>query len=240
MLSHQNQKEVENKMRDCVRLDKARVQVGKISRFGLLELSRQRLRPSLRESSESICPRCGGTGRIRNIKSIAPAIIRLARDELVKEQTTRVVVELPLDISAYIINEKSEDIANLKIASDAELIILPNNNLERPNYKISRYREDNDEFASKSSFEISTEEKETLYEKDNDTNTEKAAVDNIVPESRIPVSRNNNSSLFKKIISIFIKDKKEEKNTGKRYRKNYKQRNNRYNKNKNYYKKTKN
>ena len=240
MLSHQNQKEVENKMRDCVRLDKARVQVGKISRFGLLELSRQRLRPSLRESSESICPRCGGTGRIRNIKSIAPAIIRLARDELVKEQTTRVVVELPLDISAYIINEKSEDIANLKIASDAELIILPNNNLERPNYKISRYREDNDEFASKSSFEISTEEKETLYEKDNDTNTEKAAVDNIVPESRIPVSRNNNSSLFKKIISIFIKDKKEEKNTGKRYRKNYKQRNNRYNKNKNYSKRTKN
>ena len=76
MLSHQNQKEVENKMRDCVRLDKARVQVGKISRFGLLELSRQRLRPSLRESSESICPRCGGTGRIRNTKSIAPAIIR--------------------------------------------------------------------------------------------------------------------------------------------------------------------
>ena len=240
MLSHQNQKEVENKMRDCVRLDKARVQVGKISRFGLLELSRQRLRPSLRESSESICPRCGGTGRIRNTKSIAPAIIRLARDELVKEQTTRVVVELPLDISAYIINEKSEDIANLKVISDAELIILPNNNLERPNYKISRYREDNDEFASRSSFEISTEEKETVYEKDNNTNVEKAAVDNIVPESRIPISKNKEKSLFKKIISFFAKDKKEEKNTGKRYRKSYKQRNNRYNKNKNYYKKTKN
>ena len=107
MTQSKHQRDVENKMRDSLALDRARVQVGKISRFGLLELSRQRLRPSLEETSGKICPRCNGTGTIRDIASVALSILRVLEDEVCRRESHQVVVQLPVDIAAYLLNEKT-------------------------------------------------------------------------------------------------------------------------------------
>ena len=134
MLAIKNQKAVEEKIKEAVKVDRAKVQFGKISRFGLLELSRQRLRPSLRDSSEEICHLCEGIGRIRNIKSMSLAILRLIEEESLKVNTSKVIAELPIKISTYLMNEKRNEVNNINNINNVNIIIVPNPELESPKY----------------------------------------------------------------------------------------------------------
>src|SRR6516164_5639940 len=142
MESTKNQREVEDRLRDAVRMDRARIQIGRLSRFGLLEMSRQRLRPSLGESSHIVCPRCVGIGSIRSVESMALAVLRLIGEELRKDRTARVIAQVPVSVATYLINEKREWLRTLEDKSEAELIIVPNENIQTPEYSIRRVRDD--------------------------------------------------------------------------------------------------
>ncbi|MGN6452164.1 MAG: Rne/Rng family ribonuclease, partial [Steroidobacteraceae bacterium] len=142
MESSKNQREVEDRLRDAVKMDRARIQIGRLSRFGLLEMSRQRLRPSLGESSHIVCPRCVGIGSIRSVESMALAVLRLIGEELRKDRTSRVIAQVPVSVATYLINEKREWLRTLEDKSEAELIIVPNENIQTPEYSIKRVRDD--------------------------------------------------------------------------------------------------
>ena len=137
-----NQREVENRLREAVRHDRARIQIGRISRFGLLELSRQRLRPSLEESTQSTCPRCNGTGNVRSVESLALAVLRLVGEEARKDRSAKVIAQLPLDVANYVLNEKREWVQSLQDASRVQIVIIGNPELETPNYSLRRVRDD--------------------------------------------------------------------------------------------------
>jgi len=142
MESTKNQREVEDRLRDAVKMDRARIQIGRLSRFGLLEMSRQRLRPSLGESSHIVCPRCVGIGSIRSVESMTLAVLRLIGEELRKDRTARVIAQVPVSVATYLINEKREWLRTLEDKSEAELIIVPNENIQTPEYSIRRVRDD--------------------------------------------------------------------------------------------------
>ena len=142
MESTKNQRDVEDRLRDAMKMDRARIQIGRLSRFGLLEMSRQRLRPSLGESSHIVCPRCVGIGSIRSIESMALSILRLIGEELRKDRTVRVVAQVPVDVATYLINEKREWMRALEDKSDVELVIVPNLHMQTPEYSIKRVRDD--------------------------------------------------------------------------------------------------
>ncbi len=142
MASQRSQREVENRLRDAMRMDRARVQIGRISRFGLLELSRQRLRPSLGESAHQTCPRCNGAGHIRGVESMALAVLRLIGEEARKERSARVIAQLPVDVATYLLNEKREWIRAIEQRDHVELILIANPSLETPNYVLRRVRDD--------------------------------------------------------------------------------------------------
>jgi ribonuclease E len=142
MESSKNQREVEDRLRDAVRMDRARIQIGKLSRFGLLEMSRQRLRPSLGESSHIVCPRCVGIGSIRSVESMTLAVLRLIGEELRKDRTVRIIAQLPVEVATYLFNEKREWLRTLEDRSSAELVIVPNPNMQTPAYSIRRVRDD--------------------------------------------------------------------------------------------------
>ena len=137
-----NQRDVENRLRDAVRPDRARVQMGRISRFGLLEMSRQRLRPSLGESAHQVCPRCNGIGNIRGVESLALSILRLIGEEARKDQTTKVISQLPIDVSTYLLNEKRDWIRHIEERNHVQVILVADPSLETPNYTIRRVRDD--------------------------------------------------------------------------------------------------
>jgi len=140
MNSREAQRDVENKLREAMRADKARVQIGRISRFGLLELSRQRLRPSLGESSHIVCPRCDGYGSIRSIESLALAIIRLAEEESMKDNTGRVIVQAPLAVANFLLNEKRDVVNNIEHRTKTPVTVVANHLMETPRYQIQRLR----------------------------------------------------------------------------------------------------
>src|SRR5690349_19686484 len=142
MESSKNQRDVEDRLRDAVKMDRARIQIGRLSRFGLLEMSRQRLRPSLGESSHIVCPRCVGIGSIRSIESMTLSILRLIGEELRKDRTARVVAQVPVEVATYLFNEKREWLRTLEDKSEIELIIVPNENMQTPEYMIRRVRDD--------------------------------------------------------------------------------------------------
>ncbi|MEZ5561509.1 MAG: ribonuclease E [Gammaproteobacteria bacterium] len=137
-----NQRDVENRLRDAVRMDRARVQIGKISRFGLLEMSRQRLRPSLGESAHQPCPRCNGMGSIRSVESLALAVLRLVGEETRKDRTSRVIAQLPVAVANYLLNEKREWIRAIEARDNLQVVLVANPDLETPNYSIRRVRDD--------------------------------------------------------------------------------------------------
>ena len=187
-----NQREVENRLRESVRMDRARVQIGRISRFGLLEMSRQRLRPSLGESSHIVCPRCSGFGVIRDVESLSLAVLRLLGEEARKERTAMVVAQLPVEVATYLLNEKREWVNNIEVASSVSLRLVANPQLETPNYSIRRVRDDEAELPEFSavSYQLPTESEE-----DEDVSgmpapkpvAEKPAVGNLVPDRPVPV-----------------------------------------------------
>ena len=140
MTPSRNQREVENRLKEAMKEDRARVQIGRISRFGLLEMSRQRLRPSLGESAHRVCPRCDGHGYIRSVDSLALSILRIIEEDALKENTGRVVAQLPVEVATYLLNEKRQMIADAEKRHDVNIVLIPNRHLETPKYEIERIR----------------------------------------------------------------------------------------------------
>ena len=137
-----NRREVEQRLRDALRQDRARVQFSSISKFGLLELSRQRLRPALSEGSHITCPRCNGTGHIRDTESSALQILRMVQEESMKENTAAVHVQVPVEVTSFLLNEKRTEITKIELKQRVTVLLVPNKNLETPNYKLERLRHD--------------------------------------------------------------------------------------------------
>jgi ribonuclease E len=142
MESQKNQRAVEDRLRDAVKQDRARIQIGRISRFGLLELSRQRLRPSISESTNIVCPRCSGMGVIRSVESLALAILRLIGEEARKDRTSKVIAQLPVDVATYLMNEKRDWLNSIESRSSVDIVLVPNRYLDTPAYEIRRVRDD--------------------------------------------------------------------------------------------------
>ncbi len=137
-----NQREVENRLRDALKLDRARVQMGRISRFGLLEMSRQRLRPSLAETRGVVCPRCSGQGTIRDTESLALSILRLIEEESGKDRTAQIRAILPVTVATYLLNEKRHAVHDIELRQNVRVVIVPNPNMETPHYEVVRLRDD--------------------------------------------------------------------------------------------------
>jgi ribonuclease E len=142
MEESKNQKAVENKLRDAVHYDRARLQMGKISRFGLMELSRQRLRPALSEGSHITCPRCNGTGVIRDTESTALHVLRIVQEEAMKENTAAVHAQVSVDVATFLLNEKRVDIAQLEARHKITVLLIPNQHIETPHYTLERIKHD--------------------------------------------------------------------------------------------------
>jgi ribonuclease E len=163
MSSARNQREVENRLRDALKVDRARVQVGRISRFGLLEMSRQRLRPSLGESTQVVCPRCKGQGGVRGVESLALSVLRILEEEAMKETTAKVIAQLPVSVAAFLLNEKRIALTAIEGRYKTPLVLVPNPNFETPRYEIQRMRaEDLREAQQQSYQQISAPEPETI------------------------------------------------------------------------------
>ncbi len=158
-----NQREVETRLREALKMDRARVQIGRISRFGLLEMSRQRLRPSLDEASHIICPRCNGQGTIRNVESLALSVLRLIQEEAMKDKTGRVVAQLPVKVATFLLNEKREAIRAIEQRHRVGILLIPNDSLETPHFKLNRLRLDELTEAQRLSYTLA-EDFEEQYE----------------------------------------------------------------------------
>ena len=216
MNSREAQRDVENKLREAMRADKARVQIGRISRFGLLELSRQRLRPSLGESSHIVCPRCDGYGSIRSIESLALAIIRLAEEESMKDNTGRVIVQAPLAVANFLLNEKRDVVNNIEHRTKTPVTIVANHLMETPRYQIQRLR--TSEAVEEPSYAIAQgdEVEPVVSEQEIQagvTTREEPAVSTMRPSQPAPVRAEKSGwTRFKEWLSnLFASDKKEER-----------------------------
>ncbi len=164
MENPRNQRDVENTLRDALHADRARVQTGKISRFGLLELSRQRMRPSLGETNHAACPRCSGTGHIRGIESTALHILRITQEEAMKDNSAIIQVQLPVEAATFLLNEKRADIHKIEQRMGVEVILIPNVHMETPNYSITRIKHDDvNEETSQASYKMVELPAETAY-----------------------------------------------------------------------------
>lgn len=160
MASNKHQREVENRLANALKYDRARVQVGRISRFGLLEMSRQRLRPSLGESSQIVCPRCDGHGRMRSVESLSLSIIRVAEEHAMKENTGQVLVQAPVEIANYLLNEKRSALREIEQRHEAPIVIVADEQLHTPHYTVTRLRENElGEESNKPSYQRGTPRK---------------------------------------------------------------------------------
>ncbi|QBF81490.1 ribonuclease E [Shewanella maritima] len=157
-----HQREVENRMRDAVHSDRARVQLGRISRFGLMEMSRQRLRPSLEESAGHLCPRCHGQGTIRGTESLALSILRLMEEEAIKENTKQIEAVVPVDVAAYLLNEKRKAIRITEQRHDVEVYVIPDRHMETPEYRVVRRKADDE--VTETSYKRVEQPENKLYE----------------------------------------------------------------------------
>jgi ribonuclease E len=182
MTPPRHQREVENRLKDAVRPDRARVQIGKISRFGLLEMSRQRLRPSLGEASQHSCPRCSGQGTIRSNESIALSILRLIEEEAIKDNTAQVNAQVPVAVAAYLLNEKRKSVHRIEKRHNCNVFIIPNQHLETPHYDVVRLRKDETSEAA-SYDQIVTPEPEVIDVAVNTTPKEEPVLKGVVMPS---------------------------------------------------------
>lgn len=206
-----NQREVEARLHEALRQDRARIQVGKISRFGLLELSRQRLRPSLGESNYIPCARCNGTGFIRGTDSSALHVLRIIQEEAMKENTSALHVQLPVDVATYLLNEKRAEIYDIEVRQRINIVLIPNIHIETPNYSITRLRHDdtksNETVASYKLVEKNTEENTLVsIEQKNKPVRLQAAVQGIKLAQSAPIREDRSSrdtSLLDKFFSWF-------------------------------------
>ena len=246
MQPNKNQRAVERQLRDALKIDRARVQIARISRFGLLEMSRQRLRPSLGESSQIVCPRCSGQGTIRGIESMALSILRLMEEEAMKEGTVEVAAETPVKVATFILNEKRKTLTEIQARHNLQLTVLPNPELDTPHYEIMRRKEsDVEELDSVQSYkQISKPEVQAEGTKETaPQNIETAAVSNVTPNNPAPspqaLAENKNPGVVTRIFSALFGSKKveevveEKPQTRQRPAHNKNRSNNNRNKNKN-------
>ena len=194
MANSRNQREVENRLKEGLKVDRARVQTGRISRFGLLEMSRQRLRPSLGESSHIPCPRCDGQGTIRGIKSLSLAVLRIIQEEAMKELTAKVVAQMPVDAATFLLNEKRQSIREIEQRLDVEIIISPNPMMETPQYQVQRINlsESTSDLSQKESYKFAEVKQDTAagaITNDNRKIPERPALTQIIPDRPVPIAK---------------------------------------------------
>jgi len=192
MESQANQRAVEDMLRDAVKMDRARIQLGRLSRFGLLELSRQRLRPALSETTHINCPRCSGMGTIRGVESMSLALLRLIGEEARKERTGRVIAQVPVDVATYLINEKRDWLNQIESRDKVSLIIVPNPNLQTPAYTLRRIRDDEKELPENTtvSYQLADQphlDDSNIGNRDKKPQTEAPLVPSIMPTSASPI-----------------------------------------------------
>ena len=219
-----NQRDVEAKLRNALSIDRARVQMGKISKFGLMELSRQRLRPALNEGSHITCKRCNGIGVIRDINSSGLHILRILQDEAMKDGTSSLHAQVPIDVATFLLNEKRADINTLEASLKVSIVLIPNKYLETPNYKIQRIKYDDIRQEENSlSYQLSEnfidDNKEQRLSENVQPNQKKAVIDTFIPTTPAPSSKKKVKGLgfigrvIKSFINVFTPSKK---NTKKR------------------------
>jgi ribonuclease E len=192
MESTANQRAVEDMLRDAVKMDRARIQLGRLSRFGLLELSRQRLRPALSETTHINCPRCSGMGTIRSVESMSLALLRLIGEEARKERTGRVVAQVPVDVATYLMNEKREWLNQIETRDKVSLVIVPNPHMNTPAYSLRRVRDDEKELPENNTVSYQIAEQPTLDDsnignRDKKPQTEAPLVPSIVATAAAPL-----------------------------------------------------
>jgi len=216
MENSRNQRDVENRLRDSLRYDRARVQTAKISRFGLLELSRQRLQPSLGESNYMACPRCSGIGHIRGTESSALHILRILQEEAMKESSAALQVQVPVDVATFLLNEKRADIHRIESRLKVAITLIPNPHLETPNYSINRIKQDDMGSEAIASYKLVEKPAEEKEQKSNPEQQKakraQAVVQGITPAQPAPVKAPEvKLSLWKKVLGWFATPAKEEK-----------------------------
>ena len=223
-----NQRDVEAKLRNSLTIDRARVQMGKISKFGLMELSRQRLRPALNEGSHITCKRCNGIGVIRDINSSGLHILRILQDEAMKDGTSSLHAQVPIDVATFLLNEKRADINTLEASLKVSIVLIPNKYLETPNYKIQRIKYDDIRQEENSlSYQLSEnfidDNKEQRLSENVQPNQKKAVIDTFIPTTPAPSSKKKGKGLgfigrvIKSFINVFTPSKKNTKK--RRYKK---------------------
>ncbi len=195
MMANKNQRAVENQLRDALKIDRARIQTGRISRFGLLEMSRQRIRPSLGDSTQLTCPRCKGQGSIRNVESVTLAVLRIIEEEAMKNGTEKVIAHLPIDCATFLLNEKRNTIQEIEDRLKVAIIVLPSKHLETPAYDIERIKttEGDEEKASHQQIreqEITPPE----FAKQSRHEFEKPAIKEFLPDSPAPIQNKKTSA----------------------------------------------
>jgi ribonuclease E len=192
MEESRNRKEVENRLRDALRQDRARVQFGTISKFGLMELSRQRLRPSLAEGAYIPCPRCSGTGHIRDTESSALQILRIVQEETMKDNTAAVLVQVPVEVASFLLNEKRNEITKIELRQRVSVLLVPNKHLDTPNYSLERLKHDDPRLDNlDASYKLAEEPQEEVQvgskKREAVKPRQEAVVKSITPEQPAPV-----------------------------------------------------
>ena len=220
MTSNRNQRDVENRLRDALKMDRARVQTGRISRFGLLEMSRQRLRPSLGESSHIPCPRCESQGTIRDVKSLSLAVLRIIQEEAMKELTARIIALLPVDAATFLLNEKREALREIEQRLDVEVVITPNPAMETPQYRVQRVNlsENKGDAVRTDSYKLIESQSEAPVSAGSTNNVrppEKPALTQVMPDKPAPVGKSAGGNglikrLFGKLFGVTAKPEERE------------------------------
>ena len=187
-----NRREVENRLRDALRQDRARVQFGAISKFGLLEMSRQRLKPMLSEGSSIPCPRCGGSGHIRDTESSALQILRIIQEESLKDSTAAVLVQVPVEVASFLLNEKRTEITKIELKQRINVLLVPNKSLDTPNYKLERLKHDDPRLDSlDASYKLADEPDEATgftRRSQERTNKQEPLIKGVLPDGPAPVA----------------------------------------------------
>ncbi len=195
MMANRNQKAVENQLRDALKIDRARIQTSRISRFGLLEMSRQRLRPSLGDSTQLTCPRCKGQGSIRNIESVALSVLRILEEEAMKKGTEKVVAHLPIECATFLLNEKRSVLQDLEQQHKVGIVVLPSKHLETPAYDIERIKSAEDADEKPSHLKIKAENISIPeYAQRSSNSVEKPAIKEFLPDAPAPVHNKKTSA----------------------------------------------
>lgn len=220
MMSTRNQHDVENCLREALKVDRARVQVGRISRFGLLEMSRQRIRPSLGESTHIPCPRCDGQGTIRGVESLSLAVLRIVEEEAMKDLTAKVIAMLPVSAASYLLNEKRRAVRDIESRLDVEIVIVPDMELETPHYQVQRVRLSDAELETnrQASYRLAQFRPEPAVETRTHSTprpVEQPAIKQIIPETPAPASlpkhEESRGGFLRRLVSAMFSSEEPEK-----------------------------